>query len=429
MPGRGARRRGEALPRIADEIARAESHVHVAGWHFTPSFRMGVDGPSLRELLAEAAERVDVRVLCWSGAPIPLFHPWRREVRRMRDELVRGTRISLALDANNRSVLHCHHEKVVVVDDRVAFVGGMDLTTFAGDRCDTSEHPPRDGVGWHDTCTRLEGPIVADVASHFLLRWRALATDRTADPERTAPFADGIEAQLVRTVPERLYGDCGRGEFSILESYERALRAAERLVYLESQFLWSPEITEILADKLRNPPRDDFRVVLLLPAHPNNGADDTRGQLGVLVEADRESGDGVGRLSACTLYQPGPGGGPVYVHSKAAVVDDAWLTIGSANLNEHSLFNDTEVNVVVHDAELARATRVRLWAEHLEAGEAEVDGDPAAVVEERWDPQAKRALEHRRREGWSPHRLSLLPRVSRRSNALLGPLNGLFVDG
>ena len=169
----------------------------------------------------------------------------------------------------------------------------------------------------------------------------------------------------MRTVPERLYDPIRDGEWSILESYLRALRGAERFVYLESQFLWSPEIAFVLADKLRRPPCDDFRVIAVLPSRPNNGTDDSRGQVGLLIEADKE-GDDTTRFLACTLYQPGPGGNPVYVHSKAAVVDDTWLTIGSANLNEHSLFNDTEANVVVRDPELAREVRLRLWEEHLE---------------------------------------------------------------
>src|SRR6266550_2704792 len=60
----------EALPRIADEIERARSHVWIAGWHFSPDFRLRGEGPTLRDLLAEAAERVEVRVLAWAGAPL-----------------------------------------------------------------------------------------------------------------------------------------------------------------------------------------------------------------------------------------------------------------------------------------------------------------------------------------------------------------------
>lgn len=418
----------EALPRIAEAIRSARSHVHLAGWHFDPAFRLEDGGPALRELLREAADRVDVRVLAWAGAPLPLFHPDRREVRRAADELVRGTRISMALDARERP-FHCHHEKLVVVDDEAAFVGGIDLTGLGGDRLDEGDHPRRDGLGWHDTAVRLEGPVVADVAQHFLMRWRAVADGNPPVPAEPAPVDGGLEAQLVRTVPERLYEPCHDGEWSILEGYLRALRAAERFVYLESQFLWSPEVTFVLAEKLRRPPSDDFRVIALLPARPNNGADDSRGQVGLLIDADKESGEDTTRFLACTLYQPGPGGNPVYVHSKAAVIDDAWLTVGSANLNEHSLFNDTEANVVVRDPGLAREVRLRLWEEHLERPREEIDGDPARVFDELWKPLADERLERRRRDGWADGKLTLLPHVSRRSQALWGPLNGLFVDG
>jgi phosphatidylserine/phosphatidylglycerophosphate/cardiolipin synthase-like enzyme len=416
----------EALPRIAEALRSARSHVHLAGWHFDPAFRLEEGGAALRELLADTAERVDVRVLAWAGAPLPLFHPDRKEVREACEDLVRGTRITMALDAKERP-LHCHHEKLVVVDDEIAFVGGIDLTLLAGNRLDSNGHPHRHGLGWHDTAVRLEGPIVADVARHFHMRWRAAAGEELRAPGDPGP-SDGIEAQLVRTVPERLYDPCREGEWSILESYLRAIRAAERLVYLESQFLWSPELTFALAAKLRNPPSDDFRVVALLPSHPNNGADDSRGQVGYLIDADKEGG-GPKRFLACTLFQPGPGGNPVYVHSKTAVVDDAWLTVGSANLNEHSLFNDTEVNVVVRDQALAREARLRLWEEHLERPRAEIDGDPATVVDELWKPLAEERYERRKRDGWADGKLTLLPHVSRRAEALWGPLNGLMVDG
>ena len=417
-----------ALPRIAEAVRSARSHVHLAGWHFDPSFRLGEDGPTVHELLADAATRVDVRVLAWAGAPMPVFHPDRREVRRAREELVRGTRVSMALDDRERP-LHCHHEKLVVVDDEVAFVGGIDLTGLAGNRLDSSRHLRRGEIGWHDSAVRLDGPIVADVARHFLMRWRAVANGNAPEPGVPSAAGDGVETQFVRTVPEKLYEPCRDGEWSILESYLRALRAAERFVYLESQFLWSPEVTFVLAEKLRRPPCDGFRVITLLPARPNNGSDDSRGQVGLLIDADRQSGDDTTRFLACTLFQPGPGGKPVYVHSKAAVVDDAWLTVGSANLNEHSLFNDTEANVVVRDETLVREARLRLWEEHLERPRAEIDGEPARVVDELWRPLAEERFERRQRDGWSDGKLTLLPHVSRRAEALWGPLNGLVVDG
>ena len=64
------------------------------------------------------------------------------------------------------------------------------------------------------------------------------------------------------------------------------------------------------------------------------------------------------------------------MHAKVAIVDDRWLTVGSANLNEHSLFNDTEINIATCDPMLARHTRLALWAEHLDRTVEEIDHDP-----------------------------------------------------
>src|SRR5579884_2058253 len=400
------------LRRLEADLAAATSSILLAGWTFTPSFRLSPAGLTLRELLAELAERIDVRVLVWAGAPLPLFEPSRKQVAEMREALVKGTRIRMALDARERP-MHCHHEKLAVVDGRVAYVGGIDLTTLGGDRLDTSVHPARGDLGWHDATARIEGPLVDDVAAHIVMRWREVTGERLEAPrpgaDATAPGS--VRAQLVRTVPEHCYDALPHGDFRILEAYVRALRSAERLIYLESQFLWAPEVVAILAEKLKRPPSDEFRLVVLLPARAKNGDDDTRGQLGLLVDADRHD-----RLLACSLFQPGRVE-QVYVHAKVAVVDDRWLCIGSANLNDHSLFNDTEVCLITCDEELARATRVRLWREHLDRDEA--DGPPAQVVDELWRPIA---------EG-EQDRVTLLPGVSRRSAALLGPINGLLVDG
>ncbi len=415
-----------ALPRIVEEVRNARSHVHVAGWHVSPYFGLtrGRERVELLALLAELAERVEVRVLLWAGSPLPLFRPDRDDVEGVEHALTFGSKIRFAADSKERP-MHCHHEKLVLVDDRVAFVGGIDLTSLEGDRYDTPEHVGRGELGWHDAATRLRGPIVADVAAHFGLRWHEVTGEKL--PERKPPGRAGeIEVQLVRTVPENVYTALPRGDFRILEAYTRALRSAERLVYLENQFLWSSEIAEILQDKLARPPRDEFRLVLLLPADPNNGGDDTRGQLADLVECD----DGAGRIVACTISALGElGPCPVYVHAKIGIVDDRWLTLGSANLNEHSLFNDSEVNVVVCDPQLARKTRLRLWAEHLERTQREVSGKAVEVVDELWKPISEEQLE-RSAAGKPPtHRLSRLPHVSKRTRRLLGPVSGLLVDG
>jgi phosphatidylserine/phosphatidylglycerophosphate/cardiolipin synthase-like enzyme len=415
----------QALPAIAKALRSAKSHVHLTGWHFSPDFALERDDEPLvlRNLLGELADRVDVRVLVWAGAPLPLFRPSRGDVRKMRDRLVGQTRIQCALDAKERP-MHCHHEKTIVVDDVLAFVGGIDLTYEAGDRYDWNHHPPRADVGWHDACARIEGPAVADVAEHFRMRWHEV-TGETLEPAAEPEPAGAVDLQIVRTIPERIYDAKPKGDFGILESYVRALKAAERFVYIENQFLWSPEIEAVLQDKIANPPRPDFRVVLVLPAKPNTGSDDTRGMLACLIDADDD-----GCVLACTLYaRSGNLADPVYIHAKIAIIDDQWLTLGSANLNEHSLFNDTEMNVVTHDPDLARETRLRLWSEHLELPVEEIPEDPARAVDELWKPMSKEQLDRRAAGLPLTHRLVRLEHLSRRSGRVLGPLTGILVDG
>ena len=415
----------QALPRMAQALQGARSHVLIAGWYLTPWLQM-TRGPApvvLRDLLREMASQVDVRVLLWAGAPLPVFQPWRRQVRQTRDELCGGSALHCALDDHERP-LHTHHEKIVVIDDEIAFVGGIDLTDFHGDRFDTNGHPLRAGVGWHDVATELRGPIVGDVAEHFRLRWHEVTGERLVAGHLPDPAGDTV-AQLAATIPDGIYRARPGGEFRILEAYLRALRSAERLIYLENQFLWSPEVVTVLREKLLHPPSDAFRLVALLPARPNNGGDDTRGQLGTLLDADHDH-----RFLAATLWShEGVLSRPVYVHAKVGLVDDRWVTVGSANLNDHSLFNDTEVNVVTCDQRLARETRLRLWAEHLELPRERIDGEPEAVVDELWRPIAGEQAQRRQAGQPMTHRLARLPHLSRHSRRLLGPLQGLIVDG
>ena len=253
-----------------------------------------------------------MRVLVWAGPPAPVFEPKRSDVEQIRDELTRGTRISCVLDARERT-MHCHHEKLVIVDGEVAFVGGIDLTSLGGARWDDTAHPATGRLGWHDVATRLRGPAVADVAKHFRARWQKVAKEPLAAPQPPSPAGE-TTVQILRTVPDGTYGFVPNGDFRIL-------------------------------------------------------------------------------------------------------------------LNEHSLFNDTEMNVLTCDEELARRTRLELWAEHLERPVEQVDADPTRVIDELWRPIAQEQLRLHRTGQLRTHRLMELPAVSRRTKRLIGPMRGLLVDG
>jgi phosphatidylserine/phosphatidylglycerophosphate/cardiolipin synthase-like enzyme len=102
--------------------------------------------------------------------------------------------------------------------------------------------------------------------------------------------------------------------------------------------------------------------------------------------------------------------------------------LGSANLNDRSFFNDTEVNIVTLDPALARGIRLRLWAEHLERSIDEASGDATRLVDARWKPISAELLERRATGMPLTHRLVRLPQSSRRMERLLGTLQGLLVD-
>jgi len=412
----------EALARIQDAIADARSYVHIAGWHSSPDFLLRPEGPPLRDLLAQKAENVPVRLLMWAGPPLPVFSPSRGHVAKDRLEFQRDSRIECELDKRERT-LHCHHEKLVIVDGKVAFVGGIDLTHLGGNRLDGSRHPKAGQLGWHDCASVIQGPAVADVERHFVDRWREVTGRELSVAGPSEPVGE-VDLQVLRTVPNDVYGFLPDGEFSVLAAYLQALRGAERFIYLENQFLWSAEIVDILIDKLRNPPTPDFRLLLVLPLRPNNGKDTTRGQLGRLIGADEH-----GRMLAATVLGPTAASPGVYVHAKIGIVDDRWLTIGSANLNEHSLYNDTEMNLLTLDEELARTTRIRLWSEHLELPIEQLEGDPASLIDTVWRTQcdAQDAISD---EHADPiHRVRHISGLSHRLDRLQGPLRGLLVDG
>ena len=343
----------------------------------------------------------------------------------MRDAFATGTQIHVALDARERP-LHCHHEKLVIVDGSVAFVGGIDLTTYAGDRLDSSDHPARGSLGWHDAATRITGPAVADVSSPLsgpLARGHRRATSRSRQPRpRPARRSCRSSAPCPRRSTTRSRGASSRS--SSRTSPLSARRSGSSTSRTSSsgrpnRRRYSPTSSGIH-------PTSDSASSCCCPqsqtAEPTIRAANSGGSRTPAPAAPE-------RFLACTLHQCGDDAEPVYVHAKIGLVDDRWLTIGSANLNEHSLFNDTEMNVVCADPTIARAARLRLWSEHLECSADDVAGDPADIIDSRWRPIAKEQFELRRQGRPCTHRLHALPHVSRRADALRGPLNGLLVDG
>jgi phospholipase D1/2 len=276
------------------------------------------------------------------------------------------------------------HQKIVVVDDAIAFCGGIDLTV---DRWDTREHLDhnafRRNVGHaygprHDVAAAVDGAAASALAEHARERWQAatgvalepVTATHAVWPRGLEPTMRDVEVGIARTLPELK----GRSEAREVEALNlAALAVADRAIYLENQYLASRKIVDVLAVRLQEP--DGPEVVIVMPRHSESrleeqAMDSARFRmLNVLWRADEHRRLGV--------YWPvTEGGTSIYVHSKVMVIDDQLLRIGSSNLNNRSLGFDSECDVAFeahpgspgHESVSAAIATVRngLVAEHLD---------------------------------------------------------------
>jgi len=275
------------------------------------------------------------------------------------------------------------HQKIVVIDDAVAFVGGLDLTKC---RWDTPEHRPDDprrvGPGgepyppFHDVQMMVDGPAAARLGQLARERWRR-ATGQRLDapgecdgdpwPKFVTPDLTDVNVAIARTEPRY---DGQEPVQEIRQLYLDAIAAAHRYIYLENQYLTSETIGEALAARIAEP--DGPEIVFVSPRQTDgwltqNTMDMLRARLLQRLRRD----DRHGRLRAYYPDVAGLKNACINVHAKLALIDDEFLCIGSANLNNRSLAIDSECNLALSargDERVSRAIarlRDRLVAEHL----------------------------------------------------------------
>ncbi|HZS75922.1 MAG TPA: phospholipase D family protein [Ktedonobacteraceae bacterium] len=367
---------------------------------------------SVASVLGYAVSRgVDVRVLLWNTYTLP-FQPGPEQVQ----EALEKVGVKCLLDDSHMGLLNhpleAHHQKAVVVDSRLAFVGGIDMMIENNgeyDRWDTKGHhyhtPLRlnkDGKmphSWHDVHTVFEGEAVADVEFNFRQRWNAVvqlheldsllllpeASSPLTAPRRSARSEEPVFLQVVRTIPPGTYKfPPEEGIATILDVYLRAFRQAKDFIYIENQYFWRRTFLglenptfgiphadmETLMQEMANAIARGVRVALVLPDDPNVGREFTDEGLHYLESLLPEEGTETGALQAYTLGTSSQQNGQtyyrsIYVHAKTTIVDDTWITIGSANLNNRGMRDDTELNVAIMHPDLAYQLRLLLMAEHL----------------------------------------------------------------
>jgi phosphatidylserine/phosphatidylglycerophosphate/cardiolipin synthase-like enzyme len=359
-------------------LSRARHSILLLGWSFDPRTRLSPDGldaetepDSVGRMLINLGEQrpdLDIRVLAWKSAlPVAMsqeFFPHKAQAWFLR------TRVNFRLD-DAVPFGGCHHQKVVVVDDAVAFCGGGDISI---DRWDTTAHLDADSRrldpdhGYH--APRHEVVMMVDAAAARALgdlareRWRratgdALPVPPTATedpwPQPVRPDLTEVSVSVVRTEPAWA-GRKAVHEWRALTL--RSIEAARKVIYLENQYFTSPVIAEALAKRLAEPDGPEI-ILISTRASPNSFDRITMDRTRAMLLRRLREGDVFGRFRA--FFPSTSNGRPVVVHAKVTVVDDQLVRIGSANLNNRSGGVDTECELAIeaHD-EASAAVIVRL---------------------------------------------------------------------
>ena len=376
---------------------RAEKSIMILGWDFNSQTRLhhdpaGKDGPPalLGEFLNYLTRRrrgLHVYILNWD---YPMVFGTDREFPPIYGlgGWKPARRVHMRYD-DTHPVGASQHQKIVVIDDALAFSGGIDLTVRRWDCCEHAPQDPRRTAyekpypPFHDTMMAVDGDAARRLGELARERWRLATGQRLKSfdgesspwPAELAPSVENIEVGIARTLPPR-------GELAAVREIERLyldmIAAARRTIYIENQYFTAPRIAAALEKRLAEPDGPEVVLVLRLLSH-GWLEEATMHVLRTRLIRRLRQADRFGRFRVYYPHVPGLVEGTcVDVHSKLMIVDDAVLRIGSSNLCNRSMALDSECDLVVESrgqarvAEAILAFRDGLLAEHL-------DTDPARL--------------------------------------------------
>jgi phosphatidylserine/phosphatidylglycerophosphate/cardiolipin synthase-like enzyme len=373
-------------------MLRAEHQILLVGWDFDARINLawGDDHPEAPTTvgdfigwLVRRTPGLQVYILRWDKGALKTLFRGKTLWTLTKWRFLRK-RIHLMLDGAH-PVAASQHQKIVVIDDCLAFCGGIDMTD---ERWDTRSHADdepnrRTPWGkpykpWHDATTALQGPIAKALGDLCRQRWQTAGGGEIAPPppaegqcwpESLVPDFDDVDVAISRSQPEHP----GQHEVrEIEELYLHLIRTARRRIYAESQYFASRRIAEAIAARLVED--DPPEIVVVNPVKAQGwleplAMDTARARL--VTELRRRDRHGRFRL-----YHPVTAKGvAIYCHAKVLVVDDRVIRIGSSNFNNRSLRLDTECDVTIaQEGEAIGRIQADLIAEHLGA-------DRVAVME------------------------------------------------
>ena len=382
---------GESYFKAFREVVRqAQQTVFILGWDVDSRVLLLRDGSQddlperltdFLDALARQKPALNIYILNWDYALIYAFE--REWLPHLKVGWRTHPRLRFSLD-DHLPLEASHHQKVVVVDDRIAFAGGMDLSKW---RWDTTEHRPRDPrrtdpdgnpyPPYHDVQMIVEGHVATALGELARDRWRRATGENVPISSRglggnpwpnfVTPDLVDVPIAIARTQPAYQ----GQAEAREIEQlYTHAIAAAEKRIFIENQYLTSRAVGEAISARLAEP--EGPEVVLILPRKGGGWLEQTT--MDVLRSRRLKhlrSTDCHHRLRVYYPHRADLASEHIMVHSKVLIVDDALVRIGSSNLSNRSMGLDSECDLAIAAmgeprivAAIARL-RARLLGEHL----------------------------------------------------------------
>ena len=315
----------EKFADLFSAIRQARHHIHLEYFNF----RNDSIGDALFDLLAEkAAEGVEVRAMFdafgnWSNNK-PLRNKHLKAIRKRGIEIVKFDPITFPY-VNH--VLHRDHRKIVVIDGQIGYTGGMNVADYYLNGL------PKIGQ-WHDMHVRIEGDAVRYLQGIFLTMWNRETGQHVGGPEYFADIDIPDEIAEEVAIVDRVPRETPR---SISHAYTAAIDSAKQVIRIINPYFVP---TKSIRRALKNALKRNVRVEIMIPSVSD--VPFTPEAALYFVHKLMKRGAHI------YLFNGG------FHHSKVMTVDDAYCTVGTANLNSRSLRYDYETNAFIFDPHTTR---------------------------------------------------------------------------
>lgn len=384
---------GTYYERLAELLEDARHSVVFVGWQvdsrlplrrpMRPGIQKGGRETLKNKMLRLCREKPEFQAyfLMWDHA---YFYSIERETLQGRVWDNIHPRIHFVFD-NRHPFGASHHEKLVIIDGKVAFCGGIDI---CDERWDTPHHlyvDPRRSLHWqeeahgpyHDAAVQVTGPVCRQMLEHVERRWTTLTSIPFPSSKELAKAekgraGGGHRVYISRTIASVDAGERGvplirEIEFLFLD----LIRRARRRILIENQYYWSERINDRLILKMEEMAGQDFEIILILADMAKVDSPTKHmavHELKLLKKLKEAAKRHRIRLHAvCPLAlspdEPHRQVKPVYIHSKLMIVDDLFFTIGSANIADRALRVDTELNLTLEARTVQERQHIRKISE------------------------------------------------------------------